>query len=48
MELRYAATTEVDYFAGWCEQNLRHSVDRWAGQPVVWEPWQLDFFEELF
>lgn len=45
-ELKYAEATEVDYFSEWCEENLRHSVDRWAGKPVIWEPWQLEFFEE--
>lgn len=45
-ELKYAEATEVDYFSAWCEENLRHSVDRWAGLPVVWEPWQREFFEE--
>lgn len=45
--LKYAYGTEVDYFADWCERNLRHSVDQWAGKPVVWEPWQRAFFEEL-
>ena len=45
-ELRYAPFTEADYFADWCERNLEHSVDRFAGQPVIWEGWQRDFFEE--
>ena len=45
-DLKYAEATEVDFFAEWCEEHLRHSVDRWAGLPVVWEPWQLEFFEE--
>jgi phage terminase large subunit-like protein len=46
MELRYAYATEADYFSEWCADNLRHSVDQFAGEPVVWEPWQRDFFEE--
>lgn len=46
-ELKYAPATEVDYFADWCAANLKHSVDQFAGLPVVWEPWQLEFFEEL-
>lgn len=45
-ELRYAYATEVDYFAEWCQANLQHSVDQFAGRPVVWEDWQTDFFEE--
>lgn len=46
-ELKYATGTEMDYFAEWCEENLKHSVDRWAGTPVIWEGWQRNFFEEL-
>ena len=44
--LGYAYATEVDYFAAWCEQHLQHSVDRFAGTPLVLEAWQLEFFEE--
>lgn len=47
MELRYAYATEAEYFAGWCAENLEHSVDQFAGQPVVWEPWQNAFWEEV-
>ena len=46
-ELGYVGLTEGPYFAEWCAENLQHSVDRFAGQPVVWEPWQQDFFDEL-
>lgn len=46
-EAGYANLTEGAYFAEWCEANLQHSVDRFAGQPVVLEPWQRDFFDEL-
>lgn len=46
MELKYAAATEVDYFADWCAEYLRHSVDQFAGSPLVLEGWQRDFFEE--
>jgi hypothetical protein len=43
----YATETEAAHFAWWCEQNLQHSVDRWAGQPVLWEDWQRRFLDEL-
>jgi len=33
-------------FADWCETHLVHSVDRWAGKPVVFEEWQREFFNE--
>lgn len=42
----YAAGTRVDHFAWWTEQHLEQSVDRFAGMPLVLEPWQLDFFSE--
>lgn len=45
-ELKYAPLTEADYFAAWCEANLEHSVDVWEGDPVKWEKWQFNFFEE--
>jgi len=47
LDLKYAPGTEADFFTEWCEKNLYHSVDRWAGKPVIWESWQRDFFEEL-
>jgi phage terminase large subunit-like protein len=44
---QYASETGADHFAWWCEHYLRHSVDRFAGDPVVWEPWQMDWWREL-
>jgi len=35
-----------DYFAHFCAKYLRHTKGRWAGQPLVYEPWQLDFWRE--
>lgn len=46
-ELGYVSHTEGAYFAEWCEQHLQHSVDRFAGLPVVLEGWQREFFDEL-
>lgn len=46
-DLKYAEGTEADFFSDWCASHLKHSVDRWAGKPVVWEPWQRDIFEEF-
>lgn len=43
----YASETEADHFAWWCETYLRHSVDRFARQPVVWEEWQMQWWREL-
>lgn len=43
----YAEETGADHFAWWCSEYLRHSVDRFAGQPVVWEDWQMDWWREL-
>ena len=39
--------TEGPFFAHWCESQLEHSVDQFAGLPVTWEPWQQEFFDEL-
>jgi phage terminase large subunit-like protein len=47
MDLKYADATGVDHFSEWCAENLKHSVDQFAGLPVLWEEWQLAFFEEL-
>jgi phage terminase large subunit-like protein len=35
-----------DHFAWWCESYLTHSVDQFAGQPVVLEQWQKEFMLE--
>lgn len=43
---RYAAGTEVDYFAEFCERYLVHSEDRWAGTPVVLEDFQMRLYGE--
>lgn len=43
----YATESEASHFRWWCETYLRHSVDRFAGNPVVWEDWQNDWWDEL-
>lgn len=43
----YAAESEADHFRWWCETYLRHSVDRFAGESVLWEDWQNDWWDEL-
>ena len=45
-ELGYGAFTRADDFAWWCEQHLVQSVDRFAGQPLILESWQLRFLTE--
>ena len=30
-------------FATFCERYVRHTKGRWAGQPLVLEPWQREF-----
>lgn len=42
----YAAGTAVEHFAWWCETKLVQSTDRFAGHPLILEPWQLDFFSD--
>ncbi len=38
----------TEHFSAWCEAYLVQYVDQWAGEPLVWEPWQLEFFEAIF
>lgn len=38
----------VEHFAAWCERFLVQYVDQWAGMPLRWEPWQLEFFAAIF
>jgi phage terminase large subunit-like protein len=45
-ELRYAPVSEGAYFSEWCSEHLQHSVDQFAGLPMVLEPWQEEFFDE--
>jgi len=42
----YADGTLVDHFAWWSETELVQSIGQFAGQPLVFEPWQLAFFSE--
>ncbi len=39
-----AANHAVDFIEGFCE----HVEDRWAGQPLLLEPWQTDIIRTLF
>jgi len=43
----YYDLTEYPHFSWWCEEYLRHSVDRFAGQAIKWEKWQEDFWNDL-
>lgn len=43
---RYASGSEVEHFAGFCERYLIQSVDRWDGEPLRLEPFQLDLMGE--
>lgn len=45
--LNYAPLSEGEFFAGWCAANLQHSVDQFAGKPVVYEEWQRSWWDEL-
>lgn len=38
--------TDGPRFASFCEQYVRHTKGRWAGQPFVLEPWQRAFMDE--
>lgn len=43
---RYGAGSEVDHFAWWCRTYLIQSIEPFAGQPLILEPWQLEFMGE--
>jgi phage terminase large subunit-like protein len=40
------ALTGMPHFAAYCERYLRHTKGRWAGQHLVYEEWQRDFWAE--
>lgn len=40
--------TQGDHFADFAEAYLRHTKGRWAGEPVVLEPFQVDLMREAF
>lgn len=42
----YAAGSEMEHFAEWCERRLIQFVDRWAGMPLVLEDFHRRFFGE--
>lgn len=39
--------TAGPHFAAFCEAYCRHTKGRWAGQPLVLEPWQRDLADEI-
>ena len=43
----YAAGTAGDHFAWFCERYFVQSIDRWDGEPLILEPWQREFFDEV-
>lgn len=42
----YAAGSEVEHFAAFCEEHLIQSVDAWDGLPLVLESWQREMMGE--
>ena len=40
------ALTGGPHFAAYCERYIRHTKGRWAGRPLVYEPWQREFWWE--
>jgi phage terminase large subunit-like protein len=42
----YASGSRIDHFAWWCETYLVQSIDQFAGEPLVIEPWQVEFMGE--
>ena len=34
------------HFAAYCERYIRHTKGRWAGRPLIFEPWQREFWQE--
>lgn len=44
---QYAHATASGHFAWFCETYCVQSIDRWDGLPLLLEPWQRDFFDEV-
>lgn len=42
----YAIGSRVGHFAEWCEDYLVQSIDQFAGEPLILEPWQLEIMGE--
>jgi hypothetical protein len=43
---QYGHASEIDYFAWWCAKNIIQSTEPFTGQPLILEPWQLEFMGE--
>ena len=43
---KYSPGSRVDHFAWWCETYLIQSIDQFANEPLILEPWQIDFMGE--
>ena len=35
----------LEHFVWWCETYLVQSIDQWAGEPLVFESWQVEWLE---
>lgn len=46
--VRVPAPTLGPRVAAFCAANVRQTKGRWAGKPLVFEPWQQDFLNEAF
>jgi len=42
----YADATRAEHFAAWAFEHCVQSVDRWAGEPLELEPWQVEMMAE--
>ena len=42
------ALTDGPRFAAFCERYVRHTKGRWAGQPLILEDWQREFWWDAF
>lgn len=42
----YAQATRIDHFAWWCSEHCVQTVDRFAGEPLALEDWQLEMMGE--
>ena len=40
------ALTDGPRFAAFCERYIRQTKGRWAGRPLIFEPWQTEFWYE--
>ena len=45
---KYSPGSRVDHFAWWCETYLIQSIDQFANEPLILEPWQKFILQQIY